>query len=65
MKKSTKTIIMAAAFAAAAGAAVAGSVSAKKYIEFSKTAASTIQCHYGSPYYSVVSVTNEIQKYTK
>ncbi|MBO7424867.1 MAG: hypothetical protein K6G47_01650 [Clostridia bacterium] len=52
MKKTTKTALMAAAFAAAAtGVAIAGAVGLKKYHDDAITAASKLQTHYGSPYY--------------
>ena len=46
MKKTTKTALMAAAFAAAAtGVAIAGAVGAKKYYDNAITAASHLQTH--------------------
>ena len=64
MKKTTKTALMAAAFAAAAtGVAIAGAVGAKKYYDNAITAASKIQTHYGSPYYSSESKTELYKNY--
>lgn len=60
MKKTTKTALMAAAFAAAAtGIAIAGALGAKKYYDNASTAAYNIQTHYGAPIESVAPGTIE------
>lgn len=56
MKKTTKTVLIAAALTAAAAGAVAGALAVDQYIEKCKEAPSRIQTHYGVPVESVVSV---------